>query len=105
MTAAGKRDREITIEQLTPSQSGAGAPTLTPSTFAACRAAVTPMSASERFRSAAKHSARVSVFNVRYVPGVTPDMQIAYEGLKWQILGIEEVGRRAELNITAEAIL
>lgn len=101
---AGKLDREIVIESATKTQSGTGEETLVWATFASCWAQVTPMTASERYRGDALHSARVSVFRVRYVAGVLPTMQIAYEGLKWRITGIAEVGRRAFLDITAEAI-
>lgn len=101
---AGKRDREIVIQAATETLNAAGEVQRSWATFAECWAKVTPMSAGERFRSAAKHSARVSVFGVLYVPGVSPTMRIVYEGLNWRILGIAEVGRRVGLDITAEVV-
>lgn len=101
---AGALDREITIEVAAESVSAAGETVQVWSTFAECWAAVKPLSATERFKSDARHSARVSVFTIRYVSGVLRTMRIVYEGLNWRILGIAEVNRREGLDITAEAV-
>lgn len=101
---AGALDREITIEVATETVNAAGEVAQAWATFAECWAAVKPMTASERYKSDARHSARVSVFSVRYVAGVLPTMRIVYEGLNWRILGIAEVNRNEGLDITAEVV-
>jgi len=102
---AGKLDREIVIQrQAGTTQSASGKPVESWVTFASVWASVVPLSATERFRSDAKHSVRVSSFSIRWLDGVLPTMRIVYEGLNWRILGIAELGRRDGLEITAEAV-
>lgn len=101
---AGKLDREIVIESATSTVNAIGEPVETWATFASVWAEVKPLSASERFRSEARHSARVSTFSIRWLAGVLPTMRIKYENLYWRILGIAELGRRDGLEITAEVV-
>lgn len=100
----GRLDREIVIESATLSANSIGEMVETWATFASVWAQVAPLSAGERFRSEARHSARVSVFTIRYLDGLLPTMRIKYENLFWRILGIAEVGRRHWLEITAEVV-
>lgn len=100
----GKLDRRITIEQVTLAQNAMGEPVETWAPFAEVWTDVRPMTATERFESDARHSARVSNFRIRYLTGIDPTMRISYEGLSWRILGIAELGRREGLDVTAEVV-
>lgn len=101
---AGRLDEPITIEQNTPGQDSAGGVTESWSTYTSTRAEVIEMTASERFRSSQRYNSTVARFNIRYTPGITMKMRIVYNTKYWRILGIREMKRRREMEITAEVL-
>src|SRR2546423_453866 len=100
---AGPLDREITVEQVTVTQTGTGAVSKGWATFAQAWAAYEPMGTRERFLAGAVHSAKTAKFRIRWLSGVDPTMRIQFDGLPWKITGIAEIGRREGLDIAAEA--
>ena len=100
----GRMDRKIVLKRPDVQNTLGDVTTKPLLTVATVWADVRPMSASERFRSDALHSVRVSNFRIWHRNDVTPDMLIQYEGLDWRITGIAEIGYREGLDITAEAV-
>jgi len=104
---SGKRDRLITIEQISPvSQDSSGAPIETWVTFATRWANVKSLTTRERFASDATHGIRTASFFISpYLTGLNNTMRISYDGAYWEIRAISEVGRRVGQEVLAEAIL
>ena len=98
----GKFDREIVIQSATETRDSYADVVLTWTTFATLWAQEISVGASEQFRMAAEHSARMSRFRIRYYPGITSKMRISYAGSYWKIQGIIEIGRQEALDLLAE---
>jgi SPP1 family predicted phage head-tail adaptor len=104
MRDVGGMDRRITIEAPSRSQDGFGDAPATWATFKAVWAKATPLRATERFISQQSRATKASSFLIRYIPGVTPEMRILFDGEYYAITGIAEVGRREALEISAESM-
>ena len=100
----GKLDRRITIQSLTQgSGSPYGEPTQTWTTWATVWANVYSGGGRE-FEAARQITAEIDTqFQVRWIDGLTPTMRILYEGRTYDILRIQEVGRRERWNIWTKA--
>ncbi len=105
MIRAGNFDRLIRFERNTPATiDSIGAPVAVWAKLREAWAKVSPVSGAETFKSAKELSSRVSLFYCHYFAGLTAKDRISYDGLKWDILGIKEIGRRELLEITAQAV-
>lgn len=100
----GKMDRQITIEALTQGQgSKYGEPTETYAPWATVWGNKYEGGGRE-FEAARQITAEIDTqFQIRYVAGLSTTMRITYEGRQYDILRIQEVGRRNRLNIWAKA--
>lgn len=99
---AGRLDRRITIQEVTLVQDSFGQAIETWTDYQTCWANVKYPSTSERFQSAALHSARAAIFTIRNIPDLDETMRIVYQDLYWKITGIRELGRCEGFEISAE---
>jgi SPP1 family predicted phage head-tail adaptor len=100
---AGRLDRRVTIEQATATQNDYGEPVRTWSTLATVWAEKLDLKASERF-AGDQHDARIdTVWRIRYRADVTPLMRVSHGGLRYDIQGTRELGRRAGLELLTTA--
>lgn len=95
-TKAGKRRQFITIQQLSTTADAYGEPVATWSSFATAYAAVKQLSGRELFYAQLQVQALAThEVNLRYVVGVTPEMQISIEGgPTLQIVDVNDVEYR-----------
>lgn len=102
---AGKLDREITLQAPpgTDQRDAAGQPADAYTTVAkGLGANKRPLTGSEKFAAAQTLAAEKAVWTIRWYPGVTAKWRILDEDERpWDILSIEEIGRRQFLAITA----
>ena len=96
---AGARDRRIVIESKTETRSGTGAASETWATFATKWAAKRDVRGDERFRAAQIEDRVETVWNIRWRSGLDPAMRVSYGGDYYEIKGIVELGRHAELEL------
>jgi len=101
---AGNFDRRITIEESVEAPDSYGQANPTWNVFRKCFAEYLPMVASERFRAQGIHGFDVARFRIRFCKGLTPKMRIQFDGKIWRILGIAELTRRGEIEISAEVV-
>ena len=93
----------MTIEQPSESRNAYGESVRSWSTLATVWASVRPMRGDESFAAGREVAEREAVFRIRYRGDVTPAMRLDYDGAKWDILHIAEIGRREGLDIRAQA--
>lgn len=100
----GKMDRLITIEQKTdasPAQTTTGEPSFAWATYKQLWAQKLDVGGRERFAAAGRQAEVETVFRTRYESGVTERMRISLGGVYYDILFINEIGRREGLEIRA----
>lgn len=103
MLRAGRRDRQIIIQQFSTSETVVGAPEQTWTTYATVWAEYIPISGKEALQLNRETSAELVDFVILYDANITPKHRISYGGKTWDILFLKEIGRREGLRITAEA--
>jgi SPP1 family predicted phage head-tail adaptor len=97
-------DRRITVQSLTQTRDAYGAPVDTWASFAVVWAKEKPIRGDEYF-AAQQMTAKVdTVFTIRWLSGLLETMRISYDGKYWDIRSINELGRRAGMEIYAEAV-
>lgn len=101
----GKMDRSIIIEELVKSQGeDYGEPVEQWLPWGEPVWANVYSGGSREFEAARQISSEIDTqFQIRYLEGVKPTMRISYEGLLYEIVRIQEVGRRERLNLWAKA--
>jgi SPP1 family predicted phage head-tail adaptor len=98
----GRLDRRIEIQAAAENTSDYGGIELEFTTHRTQWARVEYSTASERFEAAAQTEIQTVVFTVRYItPEVQTPHRIVYEGNTYDIIGVQEVGRRQFQRITA----
>ena len=100
---SGKLDRQIVIQVKSETPNEYGEPEESWSTHATVWAQARQVNAYQRFQSSAELSARVTVFRIRHLSTVTEEMRVSYDGLIWNILGIAEIERGHEMELTCQA--
>ena len=100
---AGRLDRKIIIQTTTQGQTDAGEVTDSWSTHATIWANVRQVAGREPFRGEREIAQADAIFKIRYLSTVTPKMRISYNGLIYNIISINELGRREGLEIMAQA--
>jgi SPP1 family predicted phage head-tail adaptor len=102
---AGELDRRITIQSQTTTQ----ADNLELNTAwvdeVSLPAAVKGLRGSERFEHDQRTAEQTKVFKIRYRKALTTKHRIVYDGQSYDIVNINELGRRAGLELTAVAVL
>lgn len=103
---AGALDRRITIERYTSVQNEYGEPVVTWTNLATVWASWRRASARETLAALEIAAAVSDVFEVRYsgtVSGITPKDRLVYGERNFDIVSVEEIGRREGLRINAIA--
>lgn len=103
---AGKLDRLITIQKNQPIVTSSGENQENWVNYAQVWASFMPQLGPERFVDQADHGVYPARFLIRYRNDIDNSMRIVNDDtLKYRILGVSETGRRAGLEIMAEAII
>ena len=100
--AIGNLDRRIVIQASTVSRDGYGEGVPAWSTFRTVWAWIRPVNVSEAEKSNKITASETVRFVVRYRSDYNEKMRIVYNSATYDIRGIQEVGRRKYLDITAE---
>lgn len=99
----GDMRHSIRIERQSTTQDAAGQRALTWTEFATRRAAVEHANGTEIWASAQRSGRVPTVFRLRYLAGVTPDMRIVFDSRIFNILSVvDQEGRHEQLVITAQ---
>lgn len=104
MEVIGRLDRKITIQVATFVADSYGQPQATWVTHATTWAAIIIKKSVENFDAKQETSRKTTQFKIRYRKDLNTEMRISYNGDFYDISGIDEIGRRSGLLITAEAI-
>lgn len=103
MIEAGKLDRRITLQRATATQDDAGQPISTWSTLAEVWAQVTPLAVREPFQADQRAAWVDHKFKIRYRSDVGPLNRVLYAGRTYDVVGVQELGRREGLELMAYA--
>lgn len=97
-------DKKVLIESASESQNGYGEPVQTWSTLSggSVWAEVAAVGRSEPYQADQFNAKRMNTFKIRHLSTVTEKMRLQYEGLTWDIKGIEHQRREGVTIITAE---
>jgi SPP1 family predicted phage head-tail adaptor len=98
---AGKLDRSIIIERVTPTPDSYGVPMATWATLATLRAELIEGTTDEFIRESGASTEATLTFRTRFLAGVTLADRITFEGAVYNIKQLKEVGRRRGLEIHA----
>ncbi len=96
---AGKLDRVITIERKTETVADSGAVVVAWTNVATVRAEVVNASLADHTGDFGTAEEGSIVLRVRYLPGIASTDRIAYGGMSYDILSVNEIGRRRGLEI------
>ena len=98
---AGELDRKITVERAMAVTSGTGEVTHTWATFATIWARRVPIKADEYFTAQQVNAPVDARFQIRWRDGLDSAMRLVYDGKTYDILSIQEIGRREGYDILA----
>lgn len=102
----GSLNKLITIETYTETVDSFGGVTNVWAEYSKAWANIVPLSGSEKYVSAEKHATATHQITVRYLSGITPNMQIVYGARTFEIASIINVGERnkmMQLIVTEDA--
>lgn len=99
----GDLDRRITIQAKTVERDDYGATKETWSDAATVWAQYLPGGGDERFAAAQVYAETQARFRIRWRDDVTTQHRVLFDGKLWDILAIDEMGRRGGLEIKARA--
>lgn len=99
----GKMDRQITIQQVTETQSSSGEAAKTWSALATVWAGVDIESGDEGTEAAGLQSRSNCLFTLRYRTDLTTKHRISYAGTIYDIVSIAEIERRQGLEVRGVA--
>ena len=95
-------DRAIRIEQATPSRDGSGAEILTWGLLCTRWASMRYASGSENTSSQKETASASVIFTTRYISGITEKDRLVYDSKNYDIIQINEIGRRHYHEIITE---
>jgi SPP1 family predicted phage head-tail adaptor len=104
----GRFDRRIVIQQLTagtPAQDAYGEPSETWTTYANAWAEKLDVGGREKYQTSGRQAEVDTVFRIHYQAGITHKMRIYYNSTAYNILFINELGRKQYLEIRATAMV
>lgn len=106
---AGKKDRRITIEQVTRARGTTGEPVETWTTFRECWAQrLEGSKVVERFATNQKYATVTTVFRIGYFPTyatiTTDDHRVSFEDRLYDIQGVVELGRKDGIELLCSAV-
>ena len=100
-TAIGERDQTIIIRSATRTKDEYNEDYITWATFATVYAAVKDYQGSEGVQADQLTVNRTSLFDIRYLTGVTEQMQILYNDRYYEVVGIQRPDRKRSLILKA----
>jgi SPP1 family predicted phage head-tail adaptor len=100
-TSVGKRDQRIIIRSKTLTKDEFNEDYITWSTFATVWAEVKDAQGTEGYQADQLTANRTSLFDIRYLDGVTEQMQILYNDRYYEIVGIQRPDRKRSLILKA----
>ncbi len=98
----GQMDRVVEIQQMVandPAQTTTGQPSDTWTTYRKFNAQKWDVGGRERYLPSGRQAEVNTVFRIRYDAGITEAMRIVYNGVNYNIIFINEIGRRQYLEI------
>jgi SPP1 family predicted phage head-tail adaptor len=98
---AGRLDRRITIEQKAVTRGPSGTEKKTWTTLAKVSAEVRPKTGREVFTAGQVAGEADTLFRIRWRTNVTVENRIVFDGRKYDITSVAEMGRRQGLEILA----
>lgn len=104
MPAAGRLDRRVVIQRKTVAQDAVGEPVETWATWQTVWMGKKDIRAEERLRSDQELAAETTVWMSHWINGLLYEDRLVSEGKTYDIVAIAEIGRRAGLEITAQAV-
>lgn len=101
---AGRLDRSISIERASRAVSPAGTVSDNWATIATVRAELVRGNALEAARAFGEAETSTVLFRVRYLADITTADRVMFDGETFDLVEIEEIGRRRGLNLRCERI-
>lgn len=101
---AGTLDRRITIQALTVTLDDLGGIVETWGDVATVWARFLPGAGREAYNAAAVHATAEARFRLRWRSDVTTVHRVSYDGKSWDILAVDEIGRREGLELKVKAV-
>jgi SPP1 family predicted phage head-tail adaptor len=99
----GKMDRQITLQKFTVTQDAYGEPIETWTTLAEVWAQYLPGGGNERFAAQQVFAETEARFLIYWRNDVTPVNRLQFDGKGYDILAVQEIGRREGLELRAKA--
>lgn len=103
MIRSGKLDRQITIERQTETVAESGAVSEMWTPVATVRAELVQRSADEYLTGYGEAETSNAVFRIRYLAGVTTADRVTYDGTRYDVDEIVELGRKRALELRTVA--
>jgi len=100
---SGKLDRRITLEALTATQGSLGGVSEGWAALATVWARWLPGGGNETFTAAAVHAEAEGRFRIRWRSDVTTKHRVVYAAVNYDILAVDEMGRRDGLELKVKA--
>jgi SPP1 family predicted phage head-tail adaptor len=101
---AGSLDRVLEIQRPTTTLDLYGTPTQGWAKVATMRAAMLQYSTDDREGQRGSATDATVTFRTRWLDGVTLENSVLYDGERFKITGIKEIGRRVGLDIMCERV-
>jgi len=101
---AGKLDRRVVIQTNAPTKDAGGANVDSLSTHATVWAERTDVGGSQGEDAGGLVSQLNTNWRIRYLSTVTTKMLITFESQTWEIISIQELGRREAMLLTCKAL-
>lgn len=100
----GALDRRIVIRTFTTTPDASGQEIKTPVTYATRWARRMDIAGAERFNANQTLAVRTARFRMRWLEGVTEEMQVIEAGNTWDILGIADDKRQDWMELSCKAV-
>lgn len=101
---AGQMDRVIELQTATTTTGSNGETIATWQLYKRVRASIRWETGGEGFTADARYAKQLVVFQIRYQPGIVPTMRIAYDGRFYEVLDVQELGRRHRLDLRTKVL-
>ena len=104
MSRAGRKDRQITIQEPTQTEAADNTPITTYVDLVTVWAEKMPAVNLERYRVQQTVLVDDLVFRIYYLPAITALHRIVFDGENYDIRGIKEIGRKEDQEILARRV-
>lgn len=103
MMQAGQLDQRITIQALTDGQDAYGHLTQAWSDLVEVWAQYMPGAGNEKYAAAGVYAETQGRFRMRWRAGITVEHRVRFDGRNYDILAVDEIGRRDGLELKVKA--